>query len=291
MFKTVGVIAGFGIGATAKYADEVADLGDDVLGSVYRKKLDIDHDFKGFNLDENSVFFKNADDVAEGGLDVNLLDEMANSGAEYNLADIVEAIEKATGDATERYLVQVTDMTVNYTVEVNSSRNDEYITFEVNPWVGGFKEKDQRNFIETAFDEVYLTVERIKTHEGTIRATDVLNDENNTGAKTINDIHAMGINVGVWTDNPEDTIDFAIDSITLSVEYILEQPISLPAITKRITYDQIKNAEYITIVAKPALDGGCSHDAHINEETGIDERKEKTYCPWVDASFYKEDEN
>ena len=136
-----------------------------------------------------------------------------------------------------------------------------------------------------------MTVERIKTHEGTIRATDVLNDENNTGAKTINDIHAMGINVGVWTDNPEDTIDFAIDSITLSVEYILEQPIGLPAITKRITYDQIKNAEYITIVAKPALDGEFSHDAHINEETGIDERKEKTYCPWVDASFHKEDEN
>ena len=97
VMRTIGVIAGAGLGAVSKYADEVADLGDDVLGSVYKNSLDDVSDFKGFNLDENSVFFKNADDVAEGGLDVNLLDEMANSGAKYNPDDIVAITKTADG--------------------------------------------------------------------------------------------------------------------------------------------------------------------------------------------------
>ena len=36
--RTVGVIAGVGLGAVSKYADDVADLTDDTLGSVYKKK-------------------------------------------------------------------------------------------------------------------------------------------------------------------------------------------------------------------------------------------------------------
>ena len=39
-----------------KYADEVTGL-------TYANKLDIDSDFKGFNLDDSEIFFKNADDI------------------------------------------------------------------------------------------------------------------------------------------------------------------------------------------------------------------------------------
>ncbi len=37
--RTVGVIAGVGLGAVSKYADDVADLTDDTFGSVYKKKI------------------------------------------------------------------------------------------------------------------------------------------------------------------------------------------------------------------------------------------------------------
>ena len=100
--RTIGVIAGFGIGATAKYADEVADLSDDVLGSVYKKKLDIDHDFKGFNLDENSVFFKNADDVTRdvkfksGSGSYSLLSREGDIGTYRDLLDAGEIGDNIT---------------------------------------------------------------------------------------------------------------------------------------------------------------------------------------------------
>ena len=44
------------IGAVTKYADEVTGL-------TYANKLDIDSDFKGFNLDDSEIFFKNTDDI------------------------------------------------------------------------------------------------------------------------------------------------------------------------------------------------------------------------------------
>ncbi len=51
------------LGAVTKYADEVTGL-------TYANKLDIDSDFKGFNLDESSDFFKSSDDVVEGGAEI-----------------------------------------------------------------------------------------------------------------------------------------------------------------------------------------------------------------------------
>ena len=51
------------LGAVTKYADEVTEL-------TYANKLDIDSDFKGFNLDESSDFFKSSDDVVEGGAEI-----------------------------------------------------------------------------------------------------------------------------------------------------------------------------------------------------------------------------
>ena len=44
------------LGAVTKYADEVT-------GITYANKLDIDSDFKGFNLDDSKIFFKNTDDI------------------------------------------------------------------------------------------------------------------------------------------------------------------------------------------------------------------------------------
>ena len=44
------------LGAVTKYADEVTGL-------TYANKLGIDSDFKGFNLDNSEIFFKNADEV------------------------------------------------------------------------------------------------------------------------------------------------------------------------------------------------------------------------------------
>lgn len=61
--RTVGVIAGVGLGAVSKYADDVADLTDDTFGSVYKNSLDDVDGFKGLNLDDSKIFFKNADDV------------------------------------------------------------------------------------------------------------------------------------------------------------------------------------------------------------------------------------
>ena len=248
-------------------------------------------------IDGNFSETLNFSDISEEdgwrGIDWNLAAHDPEGNGNDRSADILAAIEEETGDVTQHWLVQVKDMTVNYTVNVSSSRNDEDITFEVSPFVGGFEEKDTEPWVETLFEEaVYSTVSKTKTHEGTVSAAEVIGDANNTGAKTISDIHTMGVGVGMWTDNPEDTLTFTIDSITLSVEYTLEpKPVGLPAITKPVTYDQIKNAEYITVVAQPALNGECGHDAHINEETGVDEGEGKQYCPWVDASFHKKDEN
>ena len=39
VFRTIGVIAGVGLSAVSKYADDVADLTDDTFGSVYKKKI------------------------------------------------------------------------------------------------------------------------------------------------------------------------------------------------------------------------------------------------------------
>ena len=51
--RTVGVIAGVGLGAVSKYADDVADLTDDTLGSVYKNSLDDVDGFKGFDLSKD----------------------------------------------------------------------------------------------------------------------------------------------------------------------------------------------------------------------------------------------
>ena len=72
-----------GAGAVTKYADEVTGL-------TYANKLDIDSDFKGFNLDDSEVFFKNADEVVEGGLNTNY--NVLNT----SLADDVNNIFKET---------------------------------------------------------------------------------------------------------------------------------------------------------------------------------------------------
>ncbi len=67
------------LGAVTKYADEVTGL-------TYANKLDIDSDFKGFNLDDSEIFFKNADEVAEGGTDVWEMTEGGGiiNGREYS---------------------------------------------------------------------------------------------------------------------------------------------------------------------------------------------------------------
>ncbi len=60
-----------GAGAVVKYADKLAELGDDVIIVRHKNNLDVVDDFKGFNLDDSEVFFKNEDEVVEGGLNTN----------------------------------------------------------------------------------------------------------------------------------------------------------------------------------------------------------------------------
>ena len=58
-----------GAGAVVKYADEIVELGNDVIETAYGtgvKSIDFDDGFKGFNLDESSDFFKSSDEVVEG---------------------------------------------------------------------------------------------------------------------------------------------------------------------------------------------------------------------------------
>ncbi len=83
--RTVGVIAGMGAGAVVKYADEIVELGDDVIETAYDtgvKSIDFDDGFKGFDFDTNNGFFKNADDVVDGGTSIFKYTEVKTFTAE-----------------------------------------------------------------------------------------------------------------------------------------------------------------------------------------------------------------
>ena len=74
-----------GAGAVVKYADEIVELGDDVIETAYDtgvKSIDFDDGFKGFDFDTNNGFFKNADDVVDGGTSIFKYTEVKTFTAE-----------------------------------------------------------------------------------------------------------------------------------------------------------------------------------------------------------------
>ncbi|MBR4093171.1 MAG: hypothetical protein IKK32_04805 [Oscillospiraceae bacterium] len=211
-------------------------------------------------------------------------------------ADIAAAILKKEPELAElghtirHWDYAITDITVDYTVTVFSSMAEEDVVFEVSPYVGGMAENGSEEFIETAFEEtVFSVVEGTKEYVGTVSAKEVLSDENNSGAKSINNIHVMDIYVGMGASSTEDEILLTIDTITIDLKYV--KPVGTPPLIEPISYDDVNDADRINVICEAAKIGRCGHEDHINEGTGVDEAKGKEYCPWVDASFHFLDEN
>ena len=211
-------------------------------------------------------------------------------------ADIAAAIlEKEPelaeiGHTINHWDYAITDITVDYTVTVSSSMAEEDVVFEVSPCVAGMAEKGSEEFIETAFEEtVFSVVEGTKEYAGTVSAKEVLSDENNSGAKSINDIHVMDIYVGMGASSTEDTITLTINTITIDLKYV--KPVGTPPLIEPISYDDVNDADKVNVICEAAKIGKCGHEDHINEGTGVDEAEGKEYCPWVDASFHFLDEN
>ena len=126
------------LSAVTKYADEVTEL-------TYANKLDIDSDFKGFNLDDSEIFLKNTndikplektksmtigDDVIEGGTPPNI-NRYCLSGEEHYEAykemfgaENVEWTSRDTLSSADRLRIQ--DWTYSPTDELYLKYKDVY---------------------------------------------------------------------------------------------------------------------------------------------------------------------
>ncbi|MBQ3161244.1 MAG: hypothetical protein IJC04_03860 [Oscillospiraceae bacterium] len=196
-------------------------------------------------------------------------------------ADIVAAIKALNGDETQQWAVKVTDMTVNYSWELTTDK--ENFEFNLNPVVMGNTPAGTETWVEADYwavnEQNYKTI-TTKTGSDSFKASTLFTD---TGI-TVEDIHCMDINGGMWTDNPNDELTVSVTEITLNVEYTIEEP----PVEAFVSYEEVQDMKYIRITGDVISIEECNHDSHIGDD-GIDHGTGLTYCPWPYIGVYKVD--
>ena len=233
----------------------------------------------------------------EHGAYIGLYDDEAQSGHWHftahspdeddgdRSADIVAAIKEETGDDTQHWAVKITGMSVDYSWNLTTDRTDFMI--DINPVMMGNTPAGTDTWVTCDYGVVhgksYKEITTEKTGTGTFTSTDLFNATN----ITVEDIHCVDLNGGMYSDDPDDELTVSVTSITLDVEYTIEKP----PVEEYISYEEMQGAQYIEVAANVRLLEDCEHDSHINEDSGNDDAEGKTYCPWSGFSINKVDVN
>ncbi|MBQ8787877.1 MAG: hypothetical protein IJZ61_09615, partial [Oscillospiraceae bacterium] len=203
-----------------------------------------------------------------------------NEDAGDRSADIVAALKAETGDETAHWAIQITDMTVNYSWELTTTRVSDNYNIDFNPNPMGMTPAGSETWFEAGIQNGNYTLLEAKSGTGSVKASDVMAKS----GVTVEDIHCMDINGGMWTDNPADTLTIKVTGITLNVTYTIEKP----PVEAYVSYSDVQDAEYLSITCDVSTQAECGHENHIADD-GTDYWAGQTYCPWPEVSMNKVD--
>ncbi|MGN0675428.1 MAG: hypothetical protein ACI4KG_06735, partial [Oscillospiraceae bacterium] len=209
-----------------------------------------------------------------------------NESSSDRTDDILAAIKAKTGDETTDYAVKITDIEVAYSWEYTTT-DERGITIDLFPYAGGFDSlTSQDNWVNAnvcSTNKIEANTGTTKTGSGTIKGSDITNEDN--GGK-VADYYTFDINVGTWTDNPNDKLTFNVTDITLDVQYTVAEPEPEP-VTAYLSYEDIGDAKYIELSYGIKKKTECGHDEkHIGDD-GISYFESYTYCPWAIIEIHK----
>ena len=231
-------------------------------------------------LDGESGGYKGLHDETTGSGEWHMATHAPGDSGDRS-ADIVAALKAATGDETAHWAIQVTDMTVTYSWEVTTDR--EEFSFDLNPVVWGNTPAGTETWVGADYcaekGKNYKTI-TTKTGSDSFKASTLFAD---TGI-TVEDIHCMDILGGMWTDNPNDELTVSVTDIILDVEYTIEEP----PVEAFVSYEEVQDMKYIRITGDVISIEECNHDSHVGDD-GIDHGTGLTYCPWPYIGVYKVD--
>lgn len=128
-----------------------------------------------------------------------------------NREDIVSAIEAKEGvTLTDDSPIQMTGVSMTYSWKHTTT--DESVEYSIGAWpnVWGY----DANGNEVKIGDGYTGY---TSKEG----SDVFNTATSTisGVQDLDDIHGFGLDMGAWSNNPEDALDVTVERITLTVRY------------------------------------------------------------------------
>ncbi|MBP1560296.1 MAG: hypothetical protein J6C96_03510 [Oscillospiraceae bacterium] len=244
--------------------------------------LDISYAVEGVTGAYKSLY----DNAASGAWSFSMHDTKSGKPADRT-DDILAALKAETGDETADYAVKITDIAVDYSWEYTTTKEDKDVSIELYPSVYGFASlTDDKNWVDTpdySNEDGSQNIEPFKltskTGSGTIKCSDVIAK----GGETVADYYGFCINVGLWTDNPNDKLTFNVTGITLDVQYtVADVPV-----TEYLAYEDIGDAKYVDLSYGIKKKTECGHDVkHIGDD-GKEYFESYTYCPWSVIEIHK----
>lgn len=183
------------------------------------------------------------------------------------MEQVIAAIKAQESETVQDWTVKVNDISMDYEWTFNTAMEEPGIDFYTN--AGG--NDANGDWLNADPAEKVLTGRNVK---GNVTASEIANCVN----MDIADFQHMKMNIGAWTDNPNDTLTLSLTNITFDVTYQTES--YNDDSSKYLSYEELGDAQYVSVAFKKSKIDKCGHDSHIGDDK-INYFEGWTYCPWA----------